>query len=203
MASAARLLETLGRDGIRVSVTGDKLVVEPASRLTAQTREAIRSQKAELLAALAATCPLADDFDERTALTEVLAGVPREWAEGFATLQAACPPAYVAAWRWQLVVDDAGHFIDRWAAPAAALGWRTLDVFGMHATNPWERLDAAGLVWCIGGADVLAITSYTARLQLRSGATQTFRRNEAEHPEAVAIWTHALSEMPACAKGLK
>ena len=78
--------------------------------------------------------------------------------------------------------------------------WRTLDVFGMHATKPEERLDAAGLVWCIGGADVLAITSCMARLQHRPSVSLSFRRNETEHPEATAIWAHELSGVPARAK---
>lgn len=147
--------------------------------------------------------PIVGNYEERAAPAETRVGVPREWAEGFARLQVGRPPARLSSERWQLVIDDAERFIDRWAAQAAALGWRTLDVFGMHATKPEERLDAAGLIWCIGGADVLAITSYTARLQLRSGVTLSFRRNEAEHPEAAAIWTHELSGVPARAMGSK
>lgn len=130
-----------------------------------------------------------EDFDERAALAEFGAGIPREWAEGFALLQTVLPPAVVEARRWQQVIDDAGHFIDRWASQAAALGWRTLDVFGVHRAKPAERLDAAGLVWCLSGAKVFAISERTAALQLRSGVLQSFRRAREIQPEAAAIWT--------------
>ena len=132
--------------------------------------------------------PLADDFPERAALAEIGAGVPREWAEGYARLQVVRPPAGIAVWRWQQVIDDAGRFLDRWATQAVALGWRTLDVFGVHREKPVERFDAAGLVWLLRGAEVVAITEMMAKLKTTSGATQTYARRDPEHPEAVAVW---------------
>ena len=188
MASAARLLEALDREGIRVSTAGDKLVVEPASKLNPALRESIRSHKADLIEALSGASPLADDFEERVALAEIGAGVPSEWAEGFTRLQVIRPPAGVAVWRWHQVIDDAGRFLDRWATQAAALDWKTLDVFGVHPEKPVERFDAAGLVWCIRGGKVVAITEMTAKLKTTSGATQTYARRDPEHPEAVAVW---------------
>lgn len=189
MASAARLLETLDREGIKVSTVGDKLVVEPASKLNPTLRESIRSHKADLIEALSGARPLADDFAERAALVEVGAKVPREWAEGFARLQVVRPPAGIAVWRWQQVIDDAGRFLDRWAAQAAALGWRTLDAFGVHPEKPVERFDAAGLVWLLRGAEVVAIAEMTAKVKTTSGVLQTFSRRDPEHPEAVAVWS--------------
>ncbi|MBM3535854.1 MAG: hypothetical protein FJX60_22820 [Alphaproteobacteria bacterium] len=189
MASAARLLETLNREGIMLSTVGDKLVVEPASKLNSELRESIRSHKADLIEVLAGGRPLADDFDERAALAEIGAGVPREWAEGFARLQVIRPPSGIAIWRWQQVVDDAGRFLDGWATQAAALGWRMLDVFGVHPEKPVERFDAAGLIWCIRGGEVIAIAETTAKLRAPSGAVQTYNRRDPEHPEAVAVWT--------------
>jgi hypothetical protein len=86
------------------------------------------------------------------------------------------------------VIDDAGRFLDAWAAQAAALGWRTLDVFGVHGTKPAERFDAAGLVWLLRGAEVVAIGETTAKLKTTSGAVQSYTRHDPEHPEAVALW---------------
>ena len=188
MASAARLLEALDREGIRVSTAGDKLVVEPASKLNPTLRESIRSHKADLIEALSGARPLADDFGERAALAEIGAGVPSEWAEGFTRLQVIRPPAGVAVWRWHQVIDDAGRFLDGWAVQATALGWRTLDVSGVHGAKPVERFDAAGLVWLLRGAKVVAITEKTAKVKTASGAAQTFSRRDPEHPEAVAVW---------------
>lgn len=189
MGSAAHLLETLDREGIKVSAAGDKLVVEPASRLNEALRESIRCLKADLLATLAGPSTFADDFEERAALAEVGAGVPREWAEGYARLQVMTRPQVgISIWRWSQVIEDAGRFLDGWASHAAALGWRTLDVFGVHCTKPVERFDAAGLIWCIHGAEIVAITEMSARVKSTSGVVQTYVRHDQHHPEAIAIW---------------
>ena len=55
----------------------------------------------------------ADDLDERAALVEYGAGVPRSWAEGFAALCTMAPPAGFTPERWQRIVDAAGSFLDR------------------------------------------------------------------------------------------
>lgn len=45
----AMILEECSQRGIRLSPHADKLVIEPASRLTDELRQAIRSAKAEIL----------------------------------------------------------------------------------------------------------------------------------------------------------
>lgn len=86
-----------------------------------------------------------DGYEERAALVTWEAGVPIEWAEGFATLQTALPPRSMTESRWRQIIDDAGRFLDRWAANAAALGWTTLDVFGVHPGAPEASHDGKGL----------------------------------------------------------
>ena len=127
------------------------------------------------------------DFEERAAIIEDGAGVPREWAEGFARLCSMPRPASVHRERWLCCLDDAGRFIDQWAHQAAALGWRTEDVFGVHPTRPEPRVDCAGLVWLLDGGTVAAISEDRAEIRLRSGARQTYYRRK--HPtEAIAVW---------------
>lgn len=189
MTSAAFILESLGRSGIKIWATGDKVVVEPASRLSPELRENIRTHKAGLLAALVQGHPSADYCAGRVASTEVGTGVPREWTEGFARLQVTRPPAAIEAWRWQQVINDTGRFLDHWVIRAVVLGWRTLDVFGAHAEKPEARFDAAGLVWCLRGAKVVSITEKAVQLRTPSGAVQTFTRCDPAHPEAVAVWS--------------
>jgi hypothetical protein len=53
-------------------------------------------------------------------------------------------------------VDDAGHFLDTWAAEPAACGWGPLEVFGCDRNRPWQRLDKMGLAWFIGGGRIVA-----------------------------------------------
>src|SRR4051812_46929053 len=72
-----------------------------------------------------------DQLAERAALVEFGAGVPRQWAEGFARLDPVQPPADVPPDRWQTFVDDVGRFLDGgFAASASRLGWGSLDLFG-------------------------------------------------------------------------
>jgi hypothetical protein len=188
VVAAALILETLKQSGIRIWATGEKLVVEPASLLTPELRQGIRAQKSHLLA-LVGTQPPANDFAEPPEPAEGDAGLLREWTAGVAQLQTRRPPTSIAAWRWQQVINDAEHFVARWAKLALTLGWRTPDAFGVHAGKLEERFDAAGLVWCLRGASVLAINGSAAQLRTTSGVVQTFTRSEAANFEAAAIWS--------------
>src|SRR5205823_9574375 len=67
-------------------------------------------------------------YDERAALIEHEAGAPRDWAEGFATLNLAKPPEDIPREVWDGLLNDGGRFIDRWAAQAKLLGWSAADV---------------------------------------------------------------------------
>ena len=103
-------------------------------------------------------------------------GVPPEWAEGFACLwRMPCPPAIPPA-RWRELVDNAGRFIDRWAAQAGSLGWTTVSIFGCHPEAPLARRDTQGLVFVIGSGEVVAVTAATAAIRTKGGSLLTFRR---------------------------
>jgi len=104
-------------------------------------------------------------LEERAALVEYGAGVPREWAEGFARLDLGVPPAGFNDARWRLLLDDGGRFLDRWAGEAARLGWEALEVFGIHPLVPSARFDAMGLVPIINGGEVILITERSATIQ--------------------------------------
>ncbi len=79
--------------------------------------------------------------DERAAIIELGAGVPRAWAEGYAALCAMPPPAGFLPARWQRIVDAAGVFVDRWAAKAAG---RTSMCSGATPTAPMRGSIAWG-----------------------------------------------------------
>ncbi len=136
--------------------------------------------------------PDPDAFAERAAIIEEGAGVPREWAEGLATLDTKTGPDGVRPERWRRVVDDAGRFLDQWAAKAHALGWTTGDVFGVDARKPEARYDRAGLVWLLDGRPIVAIGPDRAVMRTRTGATLTYYRRHPDDAEAmhrVSMWT--------------
>lgn len=116
-----------------------------------------------------------DAFEERAAIVQYEAAVPREWAEGFARLNCSAPPNDISATRWQQIVDDGGRFLDRWGGHAAALGWDAASVFGR-----------AGLVVHIDGGAVTAIAAMTATIRPRAGSVLVYRRRE--EVGAVPLW---------------
>ncbi len=124
----------------------------------------------------------ADAFTERAAIIEAN-GIPRAWAEGFATLCAKpCPSSY-APQRWAQLMDDGGRFLDTWGRQAAALGWMAVDVFGVSPDAPETAYHGMGLVPLLTGRKVVAITADTARID--NGGT-FYRKTMAAG--AVALW---------------
>jgi len=116
-----------------------------------------------------------DAYEERAAILEYEAGLPRSWAEPFARLLTSGPPGDYSPRRWSAAVDGALRFADKWAAKAHALGWDSSDVFGLHSTHPAARRDPKGLAWLLSdGAVVTVIDADGADIRMRSGAQQRF-----------------------------
>jgi hypothetical protein len=124
--------------------------------------------------------------EERAALVQYGAGVPRDWAEGFARLDLTTPPSGFSALRWQTVINDGCKFLDRWAAEAARLGWQAEDVFGAHPLAPSCRYDQMGLVLVINDGEVTLITATSASIRTTVGSVLTYTRLPKNG--AVCIW---------------
>lgn len=131
------------------------------------TIDTIGSREMETSAALtppswtdpAVTSIDADGIVERTAIIEVEAGVPREWAEAVARLCAMPRPASIPEGRWRQLVDDSARFVECHGAAAAAAGWTTLDIFGCCAHRPLARIDMAGATAMLQGAEVVRVAA--------------------------------------------
>ncbi len=129
------------------------------------------------------------DYDERAAIIEYGSAVPREWAEGFARLCTMPRHPDFTETAWQQLIDDAGRFLDHWAIQVAAMGWTTQEVFGVHPGKPDARIDLKGLVPCIGGKEVIAVSADSATIQTLSGAHQrVFRRSDIQSSGRVPVW---------------
>jgi len=119
----------------------------------------------------------AEDLEERAALIEYGAAVPRQWAEGYAALCTMTPPDGFSPERWRRIVDGAGRFMDRWAAKAAQCGWSNLDVFGADSDRPDRRFDCMGLVLSLDRCEIVSIDEHGADLLVApGGAQQRYRR---------------------------
>src|SRR5438132_7231861 len=119
--------------------------------------------------------------EERAAIIEYDAGIPRAWAEGFSRLDPVRPPADVPLRRWQQFIDDVGRFLDSgFAEKATALGWEAFDIFGCDRDRPFARIDQQGLCWLIAGNRLVDLSENTALIQRWTGARQTWRRKPSE-----------------------
>ena len=98
-------------------------------------------------------------FEERAAIVGYGAGVPREWAEGYARLVTMARPGVYSPSRWQQIHEDGGRFLDRWAKDAARLGWDAAEVFGVGSDAPEVRIDSRGIVSLLRGWTVFGIAA--------------------------------------------
>ena len=128
------LLADLTRQGFTFAPDGDGIRVTPASRLTAEQREAIRAHKPALLALLAAPLRPAPAFlwDQAEAerlladLREALARIEAAVAAGKA------PPVRLAVLRTWLEVAE-GYVSDR--ERETARGWKAFDLLRRAARH--------------------------------------------------------------------
>ena len=100
-----------------------------------------------------------DTEEERAAIIEYGAGVPRAWAEALARLNPSAPPAGVRDEDWIRFIDACARFIDAgWHIQANALGWGPLELFGCDRGTSFAKVEAKGLLWQIGDGDLVALT---------------------------------------------
>jgi hypothetical protein len=180
---------------VRLANSGRLKVVAPAP-LPNELIERLRAVKPDLLMLLTSPKPLSephetwtDAEEERAAIVEYDAGVPRAWAEGFARLDPNKPPIDVPPRRWLRFIDDGGRFLDSgWARQADSFGWGPLDLFGCDRERPFARIDHAGLLWLLNGRKLVALTPDTATIETLTGTHQTYRRGSIAYGDATLAW---------------
>ena len=111
--------------------------------------------------------------------------LPAEWRAGLASLRDAARPLHISAAAWERLVSNTLGIADDWAAPAAALGWTALNLFGVNP-GPGGRLDRDGLAAGLEGRRVVAVTTDAATLQTPSGGL--LRHYRRDKPGTVPVW---------------
>jgi hypothetical protein len=173
--NAAEILVAVQKAGATLRVDGDSLVASNASRIAPVIKAAIRENKPQLITALVgSSC--------RVEIVEL----PRaaRYRKVFGVLQLR-PPALVDVTRWRQCVEDGSKFLARWGEQAEALGWSSVDLFGLHTppANPHpsyrrlSRYDCTGLVWLLQGRSVVALTESTAAIMNSIGNITTYRKH--------------------------
>lgn len=170
-----------------IQVDGEDLLLETYDCLPEALLSALRARKAEIIARIARP---SDEYSsvsgERDPTAAPDRGIPSEWAEGYALLLSMPRPSSIPRERWDEALQDASNLLDEFGALAAALGWRKLEVFGVHPSRPHAAISMAGLIWLIQGGHINEITSTSARIRMRSGVIQTYYRTETLG--AVPLW---------------
>jgi hypothetical protein len=180
--SAAIALRVAHTAGIRLSVDGNELIMQANSPPSQTVIDILSRNRAGLLALLrsANDDQPADDrrfeLDERAAIIEHYGCIPREWVEGFARLNPACPPARMSPKRWRAVIDAVGEFLDQWVVRAAALGWTPQDLFGADSICPEVSWLNSGPLWFGDGSRIIEINADSLVIETKSGARLTHYR---------------------------
>ena len=126
--------------------------------------------------------------DERAAIVEFEAGIPRAWAEAFARHDPNCPFGDVSPERWQRYIDDMGRLLDAGLTEkASAFGWSPFDLFGCDCDRAFADIDQQSLCWLLDGHRLVALTVNTATIEIRPGARQTYRLKASE-PGRILTW---------------
>jgi hypothetical protein len=115
------------------------------------------------------------ETDERVALIEIGAGVPRDWAKSFARLELEAPKLGLSEPIWRTIIDDAGRFLDAWTDAAIHAGWLPDDVFEIQVlpdTAPFK----VGLAQIISGGQVLQIAGQKVTIRSGSGIRFVYER---------------------------
>jgi hypothetical protein len=153
-----------------------------------------------------------DAYEERAAIIEFDAGLPRQEAETLAAQEQghanadSLHGATVARWateidrlsKLQAVSPDGAEALKRaqafisegWALQAARLGWDEVQLFGISPAAPWRRYDRKGVAF--GGA----VQAVTESCVVYVGGQRRFKANVNNDGGAVPIWEMAANDNP-------
>jgi hypothetical protein len=110
------------------------------------------------------------------------------WAAGLERLRSHPPPPGFTEADWHQFKLDALALLAQHGPSLAALGWTTLDLFGLHAPHPGGRVSHSGLVRFLHGGTITEIIAAHARIRCRgTGSLLTFYRVEPQSG-AVPAW---------------
>ena len=182
------LLDQVHEAGGRLLMNGDKLRVEAPAPLPDELVEQLKAAKPALLNLLTKVEP---EVDARPGASIVLLvtpdGVPPAWTQGVCDLLAVARPAGWPESQWAALREDGFTFLRDHGAEAAGLGWRLLDLFGVHPTRPLVRYDAMGLVVLLNGKRIVELHHDRAIIEDHQGQRTSFARCPAP-PSRVLIW---------------
>jgi TubC N-terminal docking domain len=191
--SAVPLIDAVQRAGGAITLRGDRLRLSAPDPLPDNLLQELRAHKTEVIDHLRqARAPKPAQHPTDALSHGAVHSVElASWVAGVARLATMAPPRTYPAHAWQQLITDAERFLNGWAAPAAALGWPTWELFGCHKRAPWGRIQGMGLLLLLRGDEIAALTATEAAIRTWTGARQTYRRKPADplHPvDRCLVW---------------
>jgi hypothetical protein len=178
--SPAEVISALAAHDARVAVEGDRVRVlfKPGHPPPAELVEAARQHKDALRTMaigpmlLAASLPLPD---------YIVAGLAR--------LKVCGPLWIMTAERWAIIIETANRVAMEHGATALRLGWRDVDLFGLHPKAPGARHDCRGLAFSVDQVDRIAsLDADVAKIEKSNGTVLRFYRRR-DDTGAVLAWS--------------
>ena len=107
----------------------------------------------------------------------ITSDLPEHVVTGLHLLRASAPLWDESLERWGEIVETARRLACQWYTQARRMGWRDLDLFGLHPAAPRARYEARGLFFTVVTADrITALTDRAAAIQKASGSIVRFYR---------------------------
>ena len=177
MSTASRLVHEAVNQGGRLRVEGGTIKLTAREPLADSLVSELRENKPAIIKYLTGG---------RCGLPENIAP-PSEWVEGVSSLANMDAPGDWPEVKWPGTVRGAGSFLKAWGGTAHALGWTTLDCFGVHLIAPFVNIRGRGLALSMFAGDVALLLPDKAVIRRANGARLTAPRWPTP-PGTVPIW---------------
>lgn len=119
---------------------------------------------------------LRDEIEERAAIIEYDAAVPRPWALAYALLLTAKRPEWLSADQWQSHLNAAGSLLGSWAAQMDRLGIHPVEVLGIDGQCPERPWEPSCLLPALVGVTVGAVSRECISIVFQDGGSRCLER---------------------------
>lgn len=131
--------------------------------------------------------PLTETFEERAAIIEYDANIPRIWAEAFARMDCSPKPLQLTPSCWQRIKNATGVLLDNHIHALIAHSWQVADIFGCHPVAPEGNYSVMGLVFLMANMEVTHIDAEAITLKTPGRAVQKYRKSQQDYNK-VMVW---------------
>jgi hypothetical protein len=171
--TAILALERARAVGVTFAVDGDWLLMEAPAKPPDEVLDLLRRHKPAIVALLRPAIVSGPSKYVMRSLDRIAKAPPR-WD---------VPPD-----RWDEIVENVHRLAAVWDAQARRLGWRELDLYGLHPAAPKARYDARGLFVTVSPTDrIIAIADAAATIEKVNGSIVRYYRLTHD-TDAVLAW---------------